>query len=854
MSLMAAKGLRQRFSRPNLQSHRLLRGLSGLLLVAISNVSAREFYFSPSSLEGDELSQQDIDLSLFSKENGQLPGAYQTKIMINKKLIDDKTINYINNKNGALLPQLSPQQLRQWGVRVDAYPSLAKLPSSEPLIDTIDKYIPFASATFDFNAMTLRISMPQAAIDTHHSTDVDPSRWNDGAPVLFADYAFSGSRRENSDHTSNDTQYLNLRSGANFGGWRLRNYSTWSQSNNTQSWQAINTWIQHDIHLLKAQFIAGENSTRGEVFDSLQYRGINIASDDEMLPYNQRGFAPIIRGIASSNAEISVRQNGYVIYQANVAPGAFEITDLYSTTNSADLEVTVKEADGTEHRFIQPYSSVAVMQRPGNIRYEVTLARYQADDNLTANEPLFAQGSAIYGLNNYLTFFGGVTFSPDYQAFNGGTGVLLGDLGAISTDVTWAQARLDNDEQQNGQSWRLMYTKKIETTDTNLTLASYRYSTSGYYSFADANEKYDDSDTDWSFRYNKRSRLQLNLNQTILDSSLYVSGYQQDYWQTSRKERSVTSGLSRVIGDISVNIAYTYSKTSDEKSDQMMSLGFSVPLAKWLPKSWVSYNINASKRGDTSHNVGLNGTVLDDDRLSYSLQQSHTNHGGGDNSSVYGGYRSQYANVNAGYYYASDNSRQLTYGVSGAVVAHPLGVTLSQPLGEQFAIVSAKGASGVRFTNQRGVRTDFFGNAIIPSLTPYQENVIRIDTTSLPDDIDTDATTMTVVPSRNAAVSTQFTAHIGYRALITLTRPDGRIIPFGAVATVDGLSLSGIVDDHGELYLSGVGEHIALTVQWGSSPEQRCHADVVFPSSSEATVGGIHQASVLCKPDVNHAK
>lgn len=284
MSLMAAKGLRQRFSRPNLQSYRLLRGLSGLLLVAISNVSAREFYFSPSSLEGDELSQQDIDLSLFSKENGQLPGAYQTKIMINKKLIDDKTINYINNKNGALLPQLSPQQLRQWGVRVDAYPSLAKLPSSEPLIDPIDKYIPFASATFDFNAMTLRISMPQAAIDTHHSTDVDPSRWNDGAPVLFADYAFSGSRRENSDHTSNDTQYLNLRSGANFGGWRLRNYSTWSQSDNTQSWQAINTWIQHDIHLLKAQFIAGENSTRGEVFDSLQYRGINIASDDEMLP------------------------------------------------------------------------------------------------------------------------------------------------------------------------------------------------------------------------------------------------------------------------------------------------------------------------------------------------------------------------------------------------------------------------------------------------------------------------------------------------------------------------------------------------------------------------------------------
>lgn len=61
-----------------------------------------------------------------------------------------------------------------------------------------------------------------------------------------------------------------------------------------------------------------------------------------MLPYSQRGYAPVIRGIANSNAEVSVRQNGYLIYQQNVAPGAFEINDLYSTTNSGDLEVTVK--------------------------------------------------------------------------------------------------------------------------------------------------------------------------------------------------------------------------------------------------------------------------------------------------------------------------------------------------------------------------------------------------------------------------------------------------------------------------------------------------------------------------------
>lgn len=849
---MAAKGLH--LSPPLLRFPTLIKGLSGLLLVAVSHVSAREYYFSPSALEGDELSQQDIDLSLFSKANGQLAGTYRTKVFMNKRDIDDKLIAFINDKSGALQPSLTPTQLRQWGIRVDAYAELAKLPVDEPLEKPLGDYIPFAAVKFEFNTMTLFISMPQAAIDEHYGDMAAELMWNDGVPVLFTNYAFSGSERTGGESSRYSSQYLNLQSGANLGGWRLRNYSTWNRSDETQTWQTINTWLQHDIRSLKAQFVAGENSTRGEIFDSIQYRGINIASDDQMLPFNQRGFAPIIRGIASSNAEVSVRQNGYIIYQANVAPGAFEITDLYSTSNSGDLEVTVKEADGTEHHFTQPYSSVAIMQRPGSIRYEVTLARFRADDAHASHTPLFAQGSAIYGLNNFLTLFGGVTTSSDYQACDLGTGMMMGEFGAISTDVALARANLDNNEQHNGQSWRLLYSKQFESTDTNLTLANYRYSTSGYYTFADANQKYDASDINWSYHYNKRSRIQINLAQSLLDSNVYISGYQQDYWKTRNKERSITSGINRMIGGVSLNLAYTYSKTSDQPGDQMLSLSFNLPLSQWLPKSWASYNLSTSKQGSTTHNVGLNGTLLDDDRLSYSFQQSRTNYNGEDSSSIYSSYRSPYANLNAGYAYASDSSQQLSYGLSGGIVAHPAGITLSQPLGDQFAIVSAKGASGVRFVNQRGIQTDLFGNAVIPSLTPYQENVIRVDTTSLPSDVDTDATAMTVVPSRNAAVSTQFAAHIGYRVLVSLSRPDGRAIPFGAVASVDNLSLSGIVDDRGVLYLAGVGETIPLTVKWGSSAEQICHAEVTLSPSSDTAPGGIRQVSALCKPETNHAE
>ena len=71
---------------------------------------------------------------------------------------------------------------------------------------------------------------------------------------------------------------------------------------------------------------------------------------------------------------------------------------------------------------------------------------------------------------------------------------------------------------------------------------------------------------------------------------------------------------------------------------------------------------------------------------------------------------------------------------------------------------------------------------------------------------------------------------------------------------MDNLSLSGIVDDRGVLYLAGVGETIPLTVKWGSSAEQICHAEVTLPPSSDTAPGGIRQVSALCKPETNHAE
>lgn len=89
-----------------------------------------------------------------------------------------------------------------------------------------------------------------------------------------------------------------------------------------------------------------------------------------MQPNSQRGYAPTIRGIARSNAQVIVRQNGYIAYQTAVSPGEFEINDMFPTGSNGDYDVTVKEADGSEQHFIVPYSSLPILQRTGRCKIQ----------------------------------------------------------------------------------------------------------------------------------------------------------------------------------------------------------------------------------------------------------------------------------------------------------------------------------------------------------------------------------------------------------------------------------------------------------------------------------------------------
>lgn len=827
--------------------------ISAIISLSYIGKSFSDDYFDPTALSyGSNQNIADLQtLAQFSKPGGQLPGDYIVDIYINNEKVGSELISFLLNENdNNIYPVFVKEQLVAWGVKVLDKSDLKKL-SDNAEITNLAAVIPDSSIKFNFSQQKLDISIPQIYIDKAVRGEVSSKLWNEGLPALLLNYSYSGSNTwiDNLDKEHTNDQFLNLRSGLNFKGWRLRNYSTYNHSNKDNKWNNIQTYLSHQIEPFKSLFTVGDVNSSGEIFDSFSYRGVLLESDESMLPLSQKGFAPIVRGIAKSNAQVTIRQNNYIIYQTYVAAGAFEINDLYPTSYSGNLDVTIEEADGSKRDFVVPFSSLAIMQREGSLKYSFSSGKF--DSNLNSREPYFAQATAMYGLPLDITVYGGQILAEKYTASAIGIGLNLGELGAISTDITHANIVHNNDNnnrnntRDSGQSYRFQYSKSMLQSGTTVTLAGYRYSTHGFYTFSEANNISD-------INYNKRSRIQANLNQSLSHyGNIYFSTYQQDYWGRSGIERNINAGYNTNIKNISYGLNYNYSSMPDSDNDHQIAFSINIPLSNWYPKNttYLTSNMNLAQGGRYNLQVGMSGDALENRKLNYAISQSYGNQDQNASGNAQVSYNGAYGNINAGYSYGSHYQR-VDYGAQGGIVLHPYGITLSQPLGETLALIRAPNAKYVKVQNVNSVATDSRGYAIIPYVSPYVRNSVTLDISTLEENIEIVGNNKTVIPTKGAVVLADFEIKKGFKALILLTFKE-KPIPFGAIATLVNNDLkdtqinnTSIVGDNGVLYISGLPEKGQLYIKWGNKKEQQCYAQYYLNDISENK--GIQQVSAQC--------
>lgn len=777
-----------------------------------------------------------IDLSHYATKNVITAGDYALDIFVNGVSVGRAEVRFTIDEVGPdAQPCFDRALLLRAGVDV-AQLALEKTTSRDVCL-RLERLIPDARARLDFGALRLNLSIPQASLSRRARDYVSPDLWSDGVSMAMLNYYFDAY----SNSRAGGTQlYGGLEGGFNLQGWRFRHQGSLALSQNGQrQYQNIASYVQRDIPAWSAQLLLGESYTSGDLFDSTSFRGVRLYSDDRMLPNSLRGYAPVIRGVANSNARVTISQNGVKLREMSVAPGAFEINDLYPTGYGGDLQVTITEADGAVRTFSVPYAAVPMALREGQSRYSVTAGTVR---NLANTQPFFSQATWQYGATNMVTGYGGLTLADGYRAGMVGA-VLNTSWGAFGLDATHAVTQIPHDQTYTGQSYRASYAKMFDQTGTNLSIASYRYSTSGYFGLNDAMAARDRAQQPGSWvmdpLYRQRSRASITLGQRTDDKggNLYVTGSTVNYWERPGADLNFTVGYSNSYRNLSYSVSASRQRDAYGRSDTLFYASISIPFGA-QSSSMLSANMSRDSSGRTRLQSNLSGSLGEDRKLFYGVNVDHSRDSSAGAAQSNGGmnlnYRASYADL-SGSVSAGNDYQQFSFGARGAVVAHPGGVTLARPLSETFAIVQAKDAEGARVASADDVRIDSRGYAVVPYLTPYTMNEVAIDPKGLSTDLELKETSQRVAPRAGAVPLLVFETTSGRSMIVRALQEDKKPVPFGAVVTDASGKEVGQIGQAGKVLARGLDEQGKLLVRWESNGvENACSVSYQLPEKTAA--------------------
>ncbi|PJI49733.1 MAG: hypothetical protein CTR55_10360 [Pseudomonas sp.] len=754
-----------------------------------------------------------MNLSRFRESNLVEPGVHNLAVQLNGTPLGPQDIHFVEgDQPGHGKACFSRLQLEQFGVKLD------QLPPDKLTGDCLDlpALIEGASASVDVGEQRLDLSIPQAMLRRNPRGYVSPERWDHGVNAGFLDYNLSG-YQSSSQGRDQQTAYASLNGGLNLGDWRLRQRSSLNWGQDGKTLQNLATYAQRDVDSLRSQLTLGDAYTDGDLFDSVPLRGVRLNSDERMLPDSQRGYAPVVRGIAATNARVTIRQNGYIIHEETVAPGAFEISDLNPTSDNGDLDVTVTEASGQESHFSVPFSSVARSLRPGVSRYSASVGQVRG---LTYGySPYVAQATYQRGLTNSVTAYTGGTGSDGYTALLLG-GVLNTEYGAFGADLTQASTDL-NSQQYSGRSLRISYNKILQSTGTNFTVASYRYSTDGYFGLNDALnardqlEAFGDEKGGADAIRRARSRSEINVSQNIGRGYLFVSGSRQDYWNDTGSDTQFQAGYNHSWNWGSASVSASRTQDAFGGSENQVLLSVSLPIGSaGGNRPYLTSSVSHSSSGASNLQSTLSGTAGQDGQINYGITSAYDSPADGQGAASLGGnaqYRDAYGTLNGSVSQGSDY-RQLSAGIAGSVVAHPRGVTFGQTLGDSIAIIDAPGAAGAQVSSASNVKLNSQGQAVVPYLTAYRVNTLELDPKGLSDDVELKSTTQDVVPRSGSVMLVKFDAVTGRALLIQSRQSDGSPLPFGASVYDEKNQEVGVVGQGGKIFARVEGDSGTLRV------------------------------------------
>ncbi|AWS52884.1 MULTISPECIES: fimbria/pilus outer membrane usher protein [Providencia] len=788
---------------------------------------------------------QNIDFSQFSQAGFIMPGIYHLTLKVNNESMgsaQDITVIAPQSQNNNLFDTvcvpvniLDRLGLTQDAIKLIKYRDEGKCLDLSPLEG--------ASLNVDLSTLTLSILIPQSYLEYTDPSWVPPSRWEEGVNGFLLDYNLTGSLTRRDSGSRESYLSANGTTGLNFGAWRLRgdyqaNYrkSTGSFKNQYSDATFSRLFAYRSIKSIASILTLGENYFYSAIFDSWQYTGVSLETDENMMPPKLTGYAPEIIGIAQTNATVIVKSHNRIVLETTVPAGPFRIQTLDSSIRGT-LDVTVREENGEEQQFSITTAALPYLTRPGQIRYKFAAGKPRFNGRQLEGD-LTASGELSYGLNNLWSIYGGSVLSKNYQAFSAGFGRDLFSFGSLSFDATQSHAQL-LDKTLTGRSYRLSYSKSFDEARTDITFAGYRFSDETYRSLQ---QTLDERRTGNESQAQKES-YQVNINKYFDDFSLGGNYQYNTYWN-SETEEQYSLYLSTLLNWAAIglkNINLTASATRSKRAgyqDDAISLYFTIPLSQGSSVSFSEgYTRNQNGQHSSTHNIGYSGYS---EQRNYNLNVGYQTGSHQDDQTSFSGYLNQnlpYASISGNASYVPNEYHSVGGSINGGITLIKEGIAMHQAAyGGTRLVVETPGAANVPLSG--GVyQTNHFGLAVLPNVSSYRKTSASINTSKLPKDVEALETVTDATLTRGAIGYRRLNVIQGEKTFARLKLADDTYPPFGtSVRNSNNIEL-GIVGEQGITWIVGIQPKDLLNLYWGNKHQCSAHVpDVINPQEIYPTI------------------
>lgn len=813
--------------------------LGGLISPTGSVIGAEDIQFNTDVLDLSD--RINIDLSQFVRSGFILPGTYPMVLKINSQALSEYAVTFYppeDNPKGSMAC-LSAQMVEQFGLKKENLEQLSWWKDGQCLKP---ETLPGMSVSGDLASATLNVNIPQAFLEYSSINWDPPSRWDEGVSGLLIDYNMTARANSQKDGGSRNDLTGNGTVGANAGAWRMR--ADWQgriDDKDAYGQQQKMEWSRYyayrAIPSLKAELVVGEDYLYSDLFDSFRFTGASLNSDQSQLPPNLRGYAPEVVGVAKTNARVVISQQGRVLYETLVAAGPFRIQDLNDAVTGS-LDVRVEEQDGSVHSFQVETAGIPYLTRPGQVRYKLSTGR-PSNLQYGGDGDVFGSGEFSWGVSNGWSLFGGGIGDNNYRAFSIGVGRDLFSFGAVSIDATQSKVSLSGEE-LSGKSYRIQYSKNFNEYDSQVSFAGYRFSEKDFLSmseYLDASHyglyqefegvsQYDEygqrrgptggSKAAYTATFNKQFR--------DLGASLYLTYHKQTYWNRPDSQRwNIAVSRYFSMGSVkNMSLSLNMYRNKEYKyEDDGVTLSVSLPLGRSGTLTVGADRVQGENGFSTRYRDRL------DERNSYQLSAGDTSSG------AYLSHTGDHADVDLSASTQGSDSSSLSLSArgGGTLTAHGGALHRSGATGGTRLMLDTGGVADVPVRGY-GVptRSNAFGKAVISDISSYQRTAATVDLESLPANVEATQSVTQLTLTEGAIGYRTLDVISGEKAMAVLRLSDGTSPPFGATVKNQKQQDTGIVNDGGSVYLSGVKAGEKMTVSWGGGE----HCTLTLPTTLPA--------------------